>query len=314
MIARTFAAQAACALLLSASFTNSIADVASAIVDCDATVVDEEASSPALVGDRCPDLIREIESSQWREMLAPDWRDGFSHAEYSQLEYFVSYYAERSSAGGDISLSSLDEIVLGLDHNAQEINDESLWERLINWLSDLLSDNTDYSPGWLSEWLSNIQVSTLAIEIIFWVLSALVFAAAVAVIVMEIRAARVSLPEDDLKNEESQRGAGIGVDDRILTLEDVDNAALEDKPSVLLRLVLQRLVDLGVVAHCPARTHREASGAVSELENDGAEVISRVSESAERIRFSGEKNRPQEVGEVVSAGITLLNKLKPEQA
>ncbi|MGB5166502.1 MAG: hypothetical protein WBN61_14665 [Woeseiaceae bacterium] len=313
MIARTFAAQAACALLLSASFTNSVADVASAVADCRAAIVDEDISSPHLIDDRCPDLIREIEASPWREILGPDWQEGFSYSALSQLEFFVSYYAGRSSADGGISLSPLDEIVLGLDENAQEKDDESLWERLVNWVSDLLSDNTDNNPEWLSDWLSNFQLSKSVIVVLFWLLSALVIIAAVIVIVTEIRAARMSPGKDDQGNKDSRRAVRIGVEDRILTLADLDKAAPEDKPSILLRLVLQRLEVLGIVAHSPARTHREASGAVTELGSDGAALVSRVSESAERIRFSDDKNQPQEIGEVVSAGIALLERLKPEQ-
>ena len=314
MIVRTLAAQLVCALFLCLSFTCSNADLASAIVECNAAVVSEEDSGNHLISDDCPGLIVEIESGQWQEMLAPGWREELSYREFSQLEYFVSYYSQQASADGDISLSSLDEIVAGLGIDDQQVDSESLWDRIINWFSDLLSEETDYGPGWLSEWLSNIQVSTSAIEVMFWTLSALIVVAAVAVIVREVRAVRGSMPASVLRSKEFGHVGGIEVNDQLLTLKDVDNAALNDKPSVLLRLLLQQLEVLGVVAHSPARTHRDVRSAAGELGNDGVDIISRVSESAERIRFSDEKNRPQEIGEVVSVGITLLNELKPEQS
>jgi len=314
VIGCTPATRLACAVFLCLSLTNSSADLASAKAACNAAVVSEEDSGNHFIVDDCPSLIVEIESSQWQEMLAPGWREELSYREFSQLEYFVSYYSQPASADGDISLSSLDEIVTGLGIDDQEVDSESLWDRIINWFNDLLSEETDYGPGWLSEWLSNIWVSTSTIEVIFWTLSALIIVAAVSVIVREVRAARGSMPASVLKSKAFRHAGGIQVDERLLTIKDVDNAALNDKPSVLLRLLLQRLEVLGVVAHRPARTHRDVRNAAGELGNDGVDIISSVSESAERSRFSDEKNQAQEIGEVVSVGITLLDELKPERA
>jgi len=311
---RLYAAQLLWTSLLCAFFTDAAADLGFAIAACDSTVVRGEDSSQILIGESCPDLVEEIESSPWAETLSPDWREALSHAELSQLEYFVSYYDRRSFARRELSLSSLDEIVRGLGDAAEIINDKSLWERFVDWFDELLSDKSDDAPGWFSEWLSNVEVSSLTIKIVFWIMSALLVAAAIGVIVMEIRAARSSLPANRLRNKASRGDTGIGVGDRLLTLYDLDNAALDDKPSILLRLVLQRLEFLGVIPYDPARTHREVERAASALGSDGQEVVTRVSESAERIRFSRDENRPQEIGEVVTAGTALLGKLKPGPA
>lgn len=314
MTAYRFAAQLVCAFILCASFTDSVADLEAAIGKCNANAASDEDSSQTLISDDCPDLIVEIESSQWGETLAPGWQEEFTYSELAQFEYFVSYYGQRLSERTELSQSSLDAIVLGLNDSADVTNNKSLWDRIVDWFNELLSDKTDYSPGWLSEWFSNVEVSSLAIEIVFWTLSALVVAAAISIIVTEIRAARISSPANELKSKKSSGGAGIGVDNHVLTLKDVDNADLDEKPSLLLRLVLQRLESLGAIAYNPARTHRDVMLATSVLGNDGSEVISRVSESAEQIRFSNEKNQPQETAEVVSAGIKLLGTLQPSQA
>lgn len=313
MIVHRSAALLLGALLVFLPFSDSVADLASAIRECNATVVGVEEPSQILVGDSCPGLIEKIESSQWRETLAPGWQEEFSFTQLSEFEYFASYYDQQSFAGGELSLMSLDEIVLSLG-DAEVMANKSLWERFVDWFNGLQSDKSDQLPGWLTEWLSNVEVSSLAIEITFWSLSALVVAAAIGIIVTEIRAARDSLPTNVPTTRNSTGSAELAVDDRPLTLEDVHIAALDDKPSLVLRLVLQRLELLGQIPYNPARTHREVRRAARVLGSDGLHVVSRVSESAERIRFSGEKNRRQEVDEVVSAGITLLGNLKPEQA
>lgn len=313
MIGRTLAAQLACAIFLCLSLTNSSADLASAIGECSAAAVSEEDSGNHLIGEDCPDLIVELESNQWQEMLAPGWRDELSYRELSQLEYFVSYYSQQASARGEISLSSLDEIVTDLGIHDRRMDSESLWDRFLNWFGDLIAKETDYKSGWLSEWLSNIELSTSAIEVMFWTLSALIVGTAVAIIVREVRAIRGSMPASAVRNKESGQAGGIQVDDRPLTLQDVHNASLNDKTSILLRLLLQQLEVLGVVAHSAARTHRDVRSAAAELGDGGVAIISRVSESAERTRFSDEKNQPQEIDEVVLAGTSLLNELKLEQ-
>ena len=313
MIVQRSAALLVGALLLCLPFSDSIADLATAIGECNATVASVEDSSQIAVGDSCPDLIEEIESSQWRETLAPGWQEEFSFSQLSEFEYFAFYYDQRPLVGSELSLLSLDEIVLGLG-DAEVIDNKSLWERFVDWFNGLQSDKSDQAPGWLTEWLSNVEVSSLAIEIIFWSLSALIVAAAIGIIVTEIRTARDSLPRNVPKTRNSAGRADLVVDDRLLTLEDVNSAALDDKPSLLLRLVLQRLESLGEIPYNPARTHREVRRAASVLGSDGLHVVSRISESAERIRFSCEKNRPQQIDEVVSAGITLVGNLKPRQA
>ena len=313
MIVHRSAAPLVGALLLLLPFSDSVADLATAIRECNATVVNVEDASQILVGHSCPGLIEEIESSQWRETLAPGWQEGFSFAQLSEFEYFASYYDQGSFAGSELSLLSLDEIVRSLG-KAEVIDNKSLWEQFVDWFSGLQSDKSDQTPGWLTEWLSNVELSSLAIEIVFWSLSALVVAAAIGIIVTEIKAARDSLPTTVPKTRNSTGRAELTVNDRLLTLEDVNSAALDDKPSLLLRLVLQRLESLGEIPYNPARTHREVSRAAIVLGSDGLHVVSRVSESAERIRFSCEKNRPQEIDEVVSAGIALVGNLKPRQA
>ncbi|HNP35224.1 MAG TPA: hypothetical protein PKK10_05180 [Woeseiaceae bacterium] len=313
MTAQRFAVRLAGVLLLGLYSTGSVADLASAIAKCNATVVSGDDPGEILIRDSCPDLIEDIESSQWRETLPLGWQEVLSIAQLSQLGYFESYYGQRPSAEA-LSLLALDEIVLGLGDATEVIDNKLFWEMFVDWFNDLLSGKPGQTAGRFSEWLSNIEISSLAVEIAFWSLSALVVAAAVVVVVMEIRAARGSLPARVLKIGRSAGRAGPGVDDQALTVADIGNAALDDRPSLLLRLILQRLESLGKIPYEPARTHREASCAASVLGSDSLHVVSRVSEFAERSRFSRGKNQPHEIEALVSAGIILVGNLTSGQA
>jgi hypothetical protein len=314
VIARLVATQLACAFLLCLAFSNSCADLASALASCGEGAASDDNSSAVLISSACPDLVAEIEASQWQELLAPGWQEQMSSRDLPELDFFVSFYSDRASADEVMSLASLDPIVAGLGGDAQQEDSESLWERFINWFGDLLSGGTEYSPNWLSEWLSNIEVSATLIEVVFWVSSALIIVAAVVVIVREVRAARGGRPAGSFKDAQSGQIDDVRIDGRPLTLADLENASRSDKPSILLRLLLQQLEAVGLATHSPARTHRDVRAMAEQIGRGQVDIIARVSESAERIRFGDEEQPSPEIGEVVSAGITVLDELKAARA
>lgn len=313
MIRRTTAAQLVCAAWLCLIFNNSSADLASSIIECDAIVNSDDDATFTLVTDDCPGVVGEIASSSWGASMVPGWRDELSYWELSELGYFESYYSEPVSTATGISLDTLDEIVAGLGADIEQVDKESLWERFFSWLRELLFDESPDRSGWFSEWLSKVQLPTSAIKIIFWVLSGITVIAAVVVIVREVRTARKAVPAGSAKSEKVRGVTRAHAAARDLTLKDVDDANLFDKPSVLVRLFLQRMEKLGLASINSACTHREAWKVAKTLEIKGVGAFLRVSESAERIRFGEESNRPPEIDDVVSDGIALINNLETRQ-
>lgn len=314
MIAREIAAQLVCALCFCLSCTIANADLSSAIAACESRVTDENDGSFDRLADVCPDLVAEIQSSRWNGVLGPAWRDELSYWELSQLAFFDSYYQQQVAASTDLPLAALDDIVASLNKKVQQAESVSLWDRFVEWLKGLFNEGTAYSPDWLSDWLSKIRVPGSAVEAIFWLLCVIIVVAAIVVVAREIKATRRASASGEAAREQRRPVASAFFGDRELTLQDVDTAGFYDKPSLLLRLILQRLEKLGVLTNRPAYTHREAHRAASLLPSGDAKIVSRVSESAERIRFGAAERREDETRQVVAAGITLFKNLKPERS
>lgn len=287
------------------------ADVAQAIADCRAAVAPDEEREFDLVAANCPQLLDIIEDSNWSAAMPPDWQDTLTVYELDGLGWFDTLYDGR--AGGNApAAGALDRIVEELGDQASPPDARSLWERFTDWLRELGGEREPEAPGWLSRWLSEVDIPTRAIEITFWVLTAIIIVAAIAVVVIEVRASRGA------SGRFEQRAADAGGDGPFArpppTVQDLERAAAEDQPSILLELLLDKLERRGMAQRRPSITHREVRGIAANLHDEDGRALAAVSSSAERIRFGGGLTDTERLGTVVAAGIALLGRLEPGPA
>jgi hypothetical protein len=123
----------------------------------------------------------------------------------------------------------------------------SWWQRIKNWLAQKLrgSDKSDYR--WLTEFLKSLDPPEWLADIILRASVAVVLLLALAVVVNELRAANLSswLQRRNRTQRASRVPATAGASR--LAWKDVANLPPGQQPAALLRLVLQELVERGLL-------------------------------------------------------------------
>lgn len=301
------------AIFLIATAPASMADIAEAIGNCRAVTQPSQEVEFDLVVANCPGLVETIETSEWADAMPPAWQETLTLRELDGLGWFDSLYRDKTAGGNTRLPDTLERIVEELGDLGPAPDSRSLWERFTDWLRDRTGDDKPEAPGWLSEWLSDVELPTRAIEITFWVLTAIIIVAAIAVVVIEVRAAR-----GGASRRFDQRPGGSAGDKksgrRPPGLHDLESAAPEDKPSVLLYLLLEKLEQRGIAERRPSITHREVRNVASRLGQAEGQTLSAISLSAEEIRFGSRVNDPAGLEKIVSSGIALLEFLTPGRA
>lgn len=134
----------------------------------------------------------------------------------------------------------------------------------------------------------------------------LVLGLAAAVIVNEVR---VALKGRRKRERMSGAGAaGIFSDAHAARSLDLDDAARNERPSILLQMLVAALVKTGRLQAERSLTHRELIGRAKFDDSSQRESFSRVARLAERIVYGGD-DTPAELDEVVQAGRALHSQL-----
>ena len=294
-------------LLLAASVA--AGDLYTEISHCRTQMLASDETSFDVVAESCPGLIGEIDASEWSESLHPGWREELSYWELEQLGDVVAAFETPRRELMRQSPAALDDIVAGLVEQDAAPEGRSLWDRFVDWLSGLFESDSPEAPGWFARWLEGIEISSDVVEVIFWTLAAIIVIAAVGVIVMEVRANRRSVHVTQRPG--SHPHAPGGVDYQWLTMRDLQQAAAAERPSILLRLLLQRLWRMNAAPQTDSLTHREIPGVVSGLDAGGSATLCRVSALAEELRYAAADPARPDVDTVVADGVALLRKLNP---
>jgi len=292
-------------LLLAASSAS--ADLSSQLEDCAAEAAEDEYLLLP-VTEACPDAARTIDAGEWESLLEEDWRDTLSYRDATQLEDLIAYYAENGRSGDAFDLGALDGIVDGLQQPATD-EARSLFQRFVDWLRDLIGAGDTADRDWFGEWWSGVDIPETAIRAIFLTLAGLIILAALAVVTLEVLAARRASPRWEPASLRAEPGALTAMRGRPVSLTDLEHAALRDKPAVLLELLLTRLDSAGLMARRPTFTHRELSRDGRQLGGDNAAVLARLADSAEILRYGGVAPDALRVDELVTDGVAMFRRL-----
>lgn len=287
------------------------ADLSSTIETCALGVNDEDYQFTA-VADACPEAIPLIEGYRLSDSLGEGWREWLSYWQAEHLEFFESYYETRPGKARLLNPATLDEIVDRLDNPEYTPEQQSLWEQFKEWLRETFRDEEDEMPAWLDDWLSDFRVPQSVLEKLFWAIAIMIVIGALVVIATEIRAARTGV----------QRGKRTALADtlpsaarghQVFTMKDLERAAMQEKPAIMLQLLVQRMEKLGVLPRRPAYTHRELAIESAGLGEAGRTTVQQLSVSAERVRYGDRTPDATEVDEVVQSGVSLLNDMEGGQ-
>jgi hypothetical protein len=258
----------------------------------------------------CPRLEQIIEGSGLGVQLDENWKTSLNREGLQDLAWLLQRYETRPvSAGPDIA--SLPNIAAGLSITANV--GQSWWERVREWLRELLTPKGRSDSSWLDRLWPKFTVPRLLQHILFYSCVALILGMAGWIIWREIKAAGRGAsgprgfawmgtrhPEQDARHE--------------VSVADVDSTSPRDRPAMMLRLLVQALVRSGRLRGESSLTHNELARRGRFENSDQQQRFLRVSRLAEKLLYGKEGSDgaavpSSEIDQTVSDGRQLYEQL-----
>lgn len=161
----------------------------------------------------------------------------------------------------------------------------SWWQRFKDWLAQKLrgSDETDYR--WLTEFLKSLDPPEWLADLILRASVAVILLLALAVVVNELRAADLAswLQRRSRTQRANRVPAATGA--ARLTWKDVTNLPPGQQPAALLRLVLQALIERGLLPDDQSLTNREMLALLGAAARTPAAPFAELAAAADAVLF-----------------------------
>jgi hypothetical protein len=180
------------------------------------------------------------------------------------------------------------------------------WQRFKDWLRRILTTRAQTDSGWLRRWLAGIELSRSTTQLITWAAFAVVVALAAGIVINELRIAGVlrgRRVRSQARGADASRGASAAA------LEEIERAALEQQPALLLELIAARLAALQRLPPARALTARELERQARLPEESGRAPLAELVIICERVRFSGAAVSSASLATAVRGGRALLTAL-----
>ncbi len=250
---------------------------------------DEDAVGMEKLEAQCPGLYAAFVDLGFAGSLQRGWQDTLDVAVLDDvLALHARYSKQRPSTG--LHTDSLHRVLAGLKQPDTETA-PSLWERFKAWLRSVFGSSSQSSPPWLEKLLERLTLSAAVMRIVVYGLIAMVIGMAIAVVVNELRAAgvfgkRVVTNKDEHGGSSYRFGATVSIG-------DFDAAPWSERPTILLRLIVARLIELRRLQAERSLTHRELSRRVQLSEPKDRERFQHLALLAESLRFGRQATRTE---------------------
>jgi hypothetical protein len=271
--------------------------------ECIESVEADVVGMPALEA-QCPGLEQAL-IDLGLDPFIPDWQwDTIGPYGLISLRSVADRYNEPPAAR-EVQVGSLQSIIDELKQPAQAEQPLTWLQRLERWLRNLMGQRDSATDSWLSRLFDEYSLSETAQKILFYGAVSVVVLLALAVIVNEVRVARRGRRKRDRTQASSADGTSVDAFARSL---DLDAAARNDRPSILLQMLVATLVKTGRLQAERSLTHRELTARARFDDSSQRENFRRVAQLAERIVYGGD-DAPAELDDVVQAGRALHSQL-----
>ena len=260
------------------------------------------------IATRCPDLGRQVEASDVGAWLPRGWQDagsGLSAGSLEELRILVARELDSHAQSRAPSVPRLRQVLTRLGDAGESRS--GVWSRLREWLRQVTRREDDpRSPEFLTRLLSRVGLSARVLELVSYACLAALMALAGLIIVNELRAAGIRLPPraapGGSRSELPQSPA-------LVSLAQVEGATLEERPRLLLAVILERLSRRGLLPPARSLTVREVTrGARLPAAADGSRLFELAS-TAECVRYSPDLPSPARLEAAVAGGRALLEHL-----
>lgn len=260
---------------------------------------------------RCPNLSRRLDESGLSVWLPREWqrpRNDLSAGGLRELRGLLG--RELTPDQERVSVPAVERVPAVLASLERADPERSgWWARTRTWLRGLFAAPAAPSnEGWLNRMIGQSGLSQAVIELVSYVALLFVVLLAVAIVTNELRVG-------GLLGGSLRRRLAILTDapaERrpvMLSWEDVQRAALPQRPGLLLQVLVARLVEAGGL-HAPrGLTARElAQTAQLTSEEDRGRLVG-LAEIADRVRFSNTEVPEEALARALEGGRLLLERL-----
>jgi hypothetical protein len=255
---------------------------------------------------QCPGLDAALDALGLKPLLSAEERRRLDGTALRKLAALSLYYAGATPARGP-KLASL--AVIADQVNGKKTETRSWWDRFTAWVREWLARPEASGKSWFDEWLHRVSESTSLLSAILYICMAIVIAAALAVIITEMRAAGL-LGRRKLRFEsQSQESTGVPA------IAGLTGAGRSGVPQ-LLNLLVARLIQTRRLQFERTLTHRElvARSVFDTLEQRS--TFARVSQAAESQVYGGVSAAvaPQPLIEQANSLLAQLTELPSRQS
>jgi hypothetical protein len=262
----------------------------------------------ARIAERCPDLATSLASSPYAAWLPPDWNkpsNELSVGGLVELRRLLTRAAPPSSVPAP-RVERLAGVLNELHRN--DTQHRSWWARFKQWLREVFTPQPDSEDqGWLERLIGGLDVPQTLRRAIVWSAVFLVLLLAGTVVVNELRYAARS--RRGLRRGRHEPGGGE-LDRPGLTLDDVERAAADQQPHLLLQLIIRRLTEQQRLPPARALTLNELERAARLTDGLDRERLMVLTGACERARFA-EQVSAATLAAALSRGRELLASLEP---
>ena len=277
---------AACALFAGSLFAGPVSTI-QILDDCLARLAPEVppgTKAPSGIGELrlvCPDLEHAIGDSDLSDQLPENWQERLDRSAIADLSWQLHRYQSRSASAAP-RVSTLYQVAHTLN---QPQTRHGWWQDFKDWLRQALFTRTSPAPSFLNRWWSRLSPPQLLMRSILYGLLGAIIVMALWIVRRELQAARAGAGAATraMQQRSSQLPPAAGAN--APALADIDRAPLREQPAVLLRLLVQALLQSGRLRGERSLTHRELGvrGAFDDPEQQLRFV--RISLLAERLLY-----------------------------
>lgn len=260
---------------------------------------------------RCPELMKQLETGAWAPWLPRGWKEAGNDLSVGSLKEFREL-VDRESSRRETNPTAVPNV-----HALQPIltaladgHSETGWSRFKSWLRSVLERReqpTDES--WFNRMVSHVGISQSVIRLVTYAALGAVVVLAGIIVINELRTAGLFGSRIGLGRKRSPQSArrvvGAG-------WSDIEQAALRDRPRMLLELIVRRLSDRGALPPSGALTVRELTQAVQLPEADDRSRLAQVALAAERVRYSSSELEPAPLDAAIARGRELLERVEAD--
>lgn len=252
----------------------------------------------------CPGLEHALVQLGYAPFVSETQLDALTVHSLMDLQRLADRYRQPPDADANaIDVTTLGPILESLRQEQRTELPDTWFQRLKRWLHSVFDRPQQQSDSWFSRWLQQRTIPEKIRDGIVNGLIILVIVLALAVVLNEARAAGLLRRANRRGSQTAERATSL--EPTRLSLADLDSVALEQRPSLLLRLLVATLVDAGRLRTQQSLTHRELSQHADFDAGDQRENFQRVALLGERLLYGDARVAPDEIETVVQAGRVL---------